>query len=174
MPNISLFIEYPLNFDGSLRFSTDELRMYILANRLNFSVIKVDDEVLKKIDDYSQKIADYLPHTPVDSFGVNFLYKASNNQQLEELFQLPDDDFLTKDLSKIENINIARSFKLTDYTLNLTFSKNPGNNYLINFNYHFAIKDLVEFKGKIDKFGIIKLKNDSIEILKKYYNLELE
>ena len=174
MPNTEFLVEYPFDYDNSLRFSTDELRMFIAGNKLNFSVRKADDEVLKKIENYAQKIADYLPHTPVKFYIVNFIYSSSSNRKLDDLFQFNDSEALKNDLSENEETTITRSFRLTDYNFNLRFSKRPGKDYLILFNYHFQIENLVDFKGKIDEFGILKLKSHSLDFLKKHYNLNFE
>ena len=172
LPGKELEVEFPLNVDGSPRISTEDLRIFVLNNKLNFSLRKDNDNVLEEIEDLSLKIADYLPHTPVASFGINFLFECNSNcNNLNDLFSLCDTDKLIELGCIISSNEIKHSFTLEERRINLTIIK--GNEaYNFNFNFHFDVKDLVQFKDMLNNNRIIDIKQKAISILGDIYGVE--
>lgn len=172
LPEKELEVEFPVNLDGSPRISTEDVRIFVLNNKLNFSLRKTDDYILEDIEELALKISEYLPHTPVVSFGINFVFECDKEYpQLEELF-------LTSDLEKIRELQgiissteIKRSFIYSDKKINLIISKN-NENYLFNFNFHFDIGNLLEFREKLNNNKILDIKNIAIFILNNVYGVQ--
>lgn len=172
LPNKKLEVEFPLNIDGSPRISTDTLRIYVLNNKLNIMLRKANDSVLEEIEELALKIADYLPHTPVIAFGINFLFESDNNyDQLKELLKLPDTDKLTQNGFIINSNQIRHNLFFDDKNINLSII-HEKETYKFDFNFHFEITSLVEFKNKLNENSIVAIKNLSIKILNEIYNVE--
>jgi hypothetical protein len=85
-----LLSEYPLNIAGSFRISTNKLRIFVLGNRLHFVPLQPDVAVFDLIQELSLKVGTYLPHTPVNSFGVNFLFEVESSELASDFFTIPD------------------------------------------------------------------------------------
>ncbi len=173
LPNTELKIEIPLNVNGSFRISTDDLRIFTFDGKLNFSILKHEDSIYKKIGDLCIVIAEHLIHTPVTAFGVNYMFECSGNEQIDELMSVNDSEKISENGFSIMNTTIRRELKYEEKLFNLGLTKS-NDNYSIDFNYHNKIGSLLEFKEKFESDNMIILKNESIEILRNLYNLEME
>lgn len=173
LPDTKLNIEIPINVNGSLRFSTEELRFFILEGKLNLAIIKQDDSTYTKISDLAYSLVNYLPHTPVSAFGINFQFISNEVDKIDPLFSFSDETIISE--SGFNNINsqIRRSLKKGNYILNLAITKQE-NNYTFDLNFHFDIKTLAEFKDKFELEDLIKYKDESLKLLNDLYKIEIE
>ena len=158
--------------NASLRISTDELSLYVSQGRFNFSVSNHKDEVYLKIGKIALKLADYLMHTPVSSFGLNFVYECNPKEEIDKYFSVNDSDNFVNFGLEAKATVIKRSFEQKDSILNFTVTRDEK--YKFDFNYHFNISSLVEFKDKFDPKNILALKKQSEKLLSDLYNLEME
>lgn len=168
-------IEFPLNIDGSARFSTKKNRISVEQNRLNFNSRSVENEDYERIQDLAMKIADYLPHTPVLSYGVNFLYEESKNaDEITALLDCNYSKLLMKEIGKdIISAEIKNSLNYEYCVLNINVKKEKGI-YYFDFNYHFEIKKLTDFKESMTEHSILTLRQDSFDIMSKIYDLRID
>jgi hypothetical protein len=169
LPDETLQMEIPLNIDGSHRISSGKIRILLQDNRLSLIAIKQDDDTLEMIQAIAIKLTDYLPHTPVNAFGINFNYFEPINDTLAKLLVLSDTEkYIEK---KIETLNIQhrRCFKIDDKTINL-YITNDMTNVAFEINYHYDVSSLLDVKEKINSNSILDLKNHSIELLKEVYS----
>ncbi len=172
LPGKELEMEFPVNADGSPRISTEDLRIFLLNNKLNFSLKKDDDGLLEDIESLSLKVADCLPHTPVTSFGMNFLFNCDQScNKLDQLFNSNVKEKMLESGCIISSEEVKHSLTMEGKTINISVVKS-GEEYGFNFNFHFDIKDLVEFKEKINNNKILLMKKKAIEILSNVYGLE--
>ena len=155
-----------------LRVSSKKVRIAVSNNRLTFTTRINNEETFNLIQELSLKVADYLPHTPVSSFGVNFIFENELNESLKKLFQFNDNELIEQAGWSIKTSQYKHCINIDSKTLNLSISQN---NTLINFdfNFHFGLDDLVSFKDKINENPILKLKQTAIDIMKNVYELEL-
>lgn len=172
-PKDKLEIEYPINFDGSLRFSTDKIRLFTIENKLNFSILNNSDETINIIQDCAFKIADYLPHTPVQAFGINFRFESELTSQLKNLFELSDNEKYIENDINFENISVIRSVNQKNHILNLNLTKKQDK-CIINFNFHHNINSMIEFKKEFDSDILISYKKNSLDLLNNLYDLNLD
>lgn len=171
LPDEKLNIEFPLQNIGSIRISTNELRIFTLGNKLNFSILKKSNDVFFKIAELTIKTAELLIHTPVNAFGINFTFEHESNDELEDTIKVNDKEQLELEDYKIIQTEIKRTFQKDDCKLNIRILKNKEK-FIFDFNYHYEIKDLIEFKDKFDPENILKLKDESISFLENMYNLK--
>ena len=167
-----LNIEFPLNIDGSPRISSDKIRIFVIANKLNFVPLNTYDETYELIQDLAIKTADYLPHTPVTAFGVNFLFENDINDSLLQLLKISDSKKLVEFGASINNSQHRHSINIEGRLINLSISTD-NSKIKFDFNYHFDISNLTEFKEQINSNRILDLKELALNIIKDVYNLKL-
>jgi len=127
---------------------------------------------LENIEELSLKIADYLPHTPIVAFGINFLFECDNNSdKLHDLFSLSDSEKLIAIGCIIDSDQIKHSFIQGNRNINLTVIK-QSNTFKFDFNFHFSINNLVEFKEKINNNRLLHMKQIATSILNDVYDVE--
>lgn len=172
LPGKKMEVEIPINVDGSPRISTENFRIFVISNKLIFSLRKDDDNVLDEIEELSLKIADYLPHTPIVAFGINFLFECDNNfDKLQDLFSLSDSKKLIEAGCIIDSDQIKHSFIQGNRNINLTLIK-QRDTFKFDFNFHFNIRNLVEFKEQINNNRLLHMKQIATSILNDVYDVE--
>ena len=151
----------------------DDVQLIILENKLVFNLLEVDDHNLELIQDLSIKLADKLSHTPVSSYGVNFI--INENQPDEGLLN----SMRSSDLEKLKMSGIAigaeeysRRLILDEKTLNFT-TRIENNQVVFDSNFDFGIQDLSEFKEKISQNTILQLKQEAIQFINQTYGVKL-
>ncbi len=158
----------------SPRILSKEVEILFQENRLNFIPVKNKNENLDRIQELALQLADYLPHTPVTAYGVNFLF--TEDQIERDLLNL----IRPGDLAKIEqfgasltNEQYTRRLMLNGQTLNIIIGFD-GKRVTFDLNFHFDIQNLVGFKAGISETSILELKQEAIQFITEIYNLELE
>jgi hypothetical protein len=58
-------------------------------------------------------------------------------------------------------------------TLNSSIKKEKGV-YFFDFNYHFVIKKLTDFKESMSEHSILMLRKDSLDIISKIFDLSID
>lgn len=163
----------PHDFNAQLiytRISSDDVEILLGENRLKFNLLEIKNENFDQIKELSLQLADYLPHTPVTAYGVNFIFTENNIS--EDLIKL----VRPSDLESIEHYTseqYTRGFELNRRNFNYTIIVSDD---IVTFklNFHFNISDLVGFKTGISETPILKLKKEAIEFIKQTYSLEFE
>ncbi|MDB5002122.1 MAG: hypothetical protein JWQ34_347 [Mucilaginibacter sp.] len=167
-------VEYPTNSSGaSPRFSYKNIRVSVFGNRLQFSVLDSTDSSFNLIEDLALKISQYLEHTPVSDLGINFVFESKTCDELSNLFPLKDIEAYNELNFEEAQCSLIRKFKKDDYELNIQIIKNT-NSYTLDINNTYKIVSLLQFKEIFTSGIIVKFKNDSLELLNKLYNIELE
>lgn len=158
----------------SPRILSKEVEILLQENRLNFNPVENNNENLDRIQEIALQLADYLPHTPVTGYGVNFLF--TENEVSDDLINL----IRPRDLEKIEQFGGSltgeqynRNLTLNGRTLN-TIVRLEGESVDFDLNFHFNIRNLVEFKAGISETPILELKQEAIQFITEIYSLELE
>ena len=158
----------------SPRILSKEVEILFQENRLNFNPVENKNENFDRIQKLALKLADYLPHTPVTAYGVNFLF--TENQVSGDLINL----IRPRDLEKIEKFGgsltseqYTHHLMLNGRDLNVT-TRREGGKVTFDLNFHFNISDLVEFKAGISETSILELKQEAIQFITHVYSLELE
>jgi hypothetical protein len=171
LPQKELKVEFPFNERASQRITSDVLRIYTMGDKLCFAPLKTDTNTLGLIEELALKLADLLPHTPVKAFGINFKYEENSNQTLLELLETNEANLLAQMYGEIKNSNVRHTFEFDGKLINLDLAR-QNEHVVINLNFHFDIKDLVEFKEKYNENEILELKKLSENILQDIYNLD--
>lgn len=170
LPGEDLNVEFPIGV-GSLRFSTKELRLYIVENKLSISVLNFSDEIIEKVESLAKKISEYLPHTPVSAFGYNINTEFDKCLELDKVFASSFEKFDTSEYS-LTNSVIKGIYKKNDHDINLEIAK-LASSYLININFHFPIKSIVDFTELTSKYPLSEASRQSKIILSSFFNLEI-
>ena len=156
------------------RILSKEVRFMLQGNKLNFSPVKNEDKNLDRIQELALQLADYLPHTPVSGFGINFLFTEDHaNKDLINLIRPSDSEEIEKFSTSLTREEYTRHLVLDGRTLNFTIEL-EGEEISFNLNFHFDIGDLVEFKAKFSENPMLELKQEAAGFITEIYGLELK
>lgn len=163
---------FEIALDNAHRITTEKIRIEFHGHRINFIPMANDMETYQDISHLSLKIADYLPHTPVFSYGVNFVFHCKIADVQGDLIKISDVDKLREYDIEVIGSQYKHSVKFNDIPINIMTSTSNDNLYL-EFNFHSNIKDFIEFKEKTNEFPVEKLYAISLEIMKNVYEVQL-
>jgi len=170
LPDEKLEAEVPLGVDAFFKISSKKVRIFVLGNKLNFVPISKTDENFDFVQELGLKTADYLPHTPVTAFGINFVFEKKIDEHLSELLKLRDQKKLIQFGSKIKQGMHRHQLEIEEKLLNLTISTDYKT-VAFDINFHFDIKSLVEFKEEISNNNIVVQKKIALKLMDEVYGL---
>ena len=138
----------------------DNLVISLPGNRLCFARKTDDAAQYDVIQDIACKFADFLPHTPVEAYGVNFVFETT----IGDRSFMNRDTILYKSLAaktgNIKEEHSIYSITLAHGTLNLTAKERPmvvgGKSLQLEFNFHHEISDLGQLKAGLDETKILE------------------
>lgn len=137
--------------------SSETIKITLRGVRLGFTPLKEDPALLEQIQDCAIKIADYLPHTPVTAFGVNFVYEAENSAMVEALKAYRASGQCLESLNGFGEIGeeLHRySLPIEKATLNLVIKVSMGGLITYDFNFAHSIDSLTGVKDILAETSI--------------------
>ena len=163
-------ILFPVNVMNSLKFVVpNKYSLAINGNRLEFQLNDNSDVCSKELLEPVRNVLRSLVHTPVKSFGINYVYKT--NEQPGLLSTLPHTDEIKGTLnSEVESTEVTRSIRLQDGNiLNFKiYQKGQETNFDFNFSYVVdKIQAMLDILG--DDNIIISKRNVAKKLLEKVY-----
>lgn len=174
---VEIQAQFPQGFNEQLvspRISSEEVRILLQGNKLNFTPVKNEDTHFDRIQELALQLAGYLPHTPVSGYGVNFFFADDHiNEHLVDLIRPRDLEEIEKFGALLIGEEYARQLMLNGKTLNFTIGLSDEK-ITLSFNFHFDIRDLAEFKAKILETPILALKQEAAKFITEIYGLELK
>lgn len=151
-----------------------EVRILLQGNKLNFTPIKNEDKNFDRIQDLALQLADYLPHTPVSGYGVNFHFVEDHvSEDLINFVRPGDLEKIVQFNTSLTDEEYTRRLKLNERVFNFTVGL-KDQKVTLKFNFHFDIDDLIVFKSKISETPILELKQEAIQFVRNVYDLEME
>ena len=164
---------FPMNSLNSLKF--DVVSKYSFAinlNRLEFQLHDSSDGASREMIVTARKLLRCLVHTPITTFGVNFVYKSERQGLLNGLSHTEDiKEHLT---AEIESTEVTRVFRVGQgKVLNFKVIQKGTDTYF-DFNYSYNVKNaqnLLDVIGDDDDI-IIKKRQLSEDILSSVYGNE--
>lgn len=163
-------ILFPVNIMNSLKFVVpNKYSLAVNGNRLEFQLNDNSDVCSKELLEPVRNVLRSLIHTPIRSFGINYVFKT--NEQPGLLSTLPHTNEIKGALnSEIESTEVTRSLSLQDgNTLNFKiYQKGQETNFDFNFSYVVnKIQAMLDILG--DDNIIISKRNVAKELLEKVY-----
>lgn len=163
-------ILFPVNIMNSLKFVVpNKYSLVVNGNRLEFQLNDNCDVCSKELLEPVRNVLRSLIHTPVSSFGINYVFKT--NEQPGLLSTLPHTNEIKDALnSEVESTEVTRSIKLQDGNiLNFKiYQKGQETNFDFNFSYVVnKIQTMLDILG--DDNIIISKRNVAKELLEKVY-----
>lgn len=165
-------LEMELSLEGSQRISSENVRIELQKNRLNFIPRNNKTQTYELIEELAVKVADYLPHTPVTSCGVNFVFETESDEFLNGLLKTDDNKRLSDFGANIIKNQLRHRITVDELDLIITISENDSKLHF-DFNFHFDIENLTAFKDKIADNNVLKLKQRAVDLMKNVYRAEL-
>lgn len=155
----------------ALRVSSKEVRIELQGNKLSISPVEIDQ--FNRVEEIALKLADYLPHTPVSGFGINYVFTDKNiNDDLNNIIRAKDLGIIEKFGASLISQQYTRTLEMDEKILNISIEL-MEEKVNIKLNFHFEISDLPQFKSLINENRLIDLKEEGIDFITKVYNLEL-
>lgn len=154
----------------------------ISNTRLLLNPVNINEEKLKLMAEGAFTILTTLEHTPVSAVGINYGFKE-NVKQIEFLNYIEQDgsDLQNKfvDLHKLTNINLIRTFKMSDQfdnrIMNFKMLKAyKSSEIIVEFNFHKDVNEAKEAANLVKQNNVIELHNFAINFLTTYYGFTLE
>lgn len=163
-------ILFPVNIMNSLKFVVpNKYSLAVNGNRLEFQLNDNSDACSKELLEPVRNILRSLVHTPVNSFGINFVFKT--NEQPGLLSTLPHTNEIKDGLSaEMELTEVTRALKLQNGDLlNFKISQ-KGEVVTFDFNFSYTVNKI---QGMLDILGdddiIIKKRETAKELLSQVY-----
>ena len=161
---------FPMNTLNSLKF--DVVNKYSFAiniNRLEFQLHNSNEDASREMIVTARKLLRCLAHTPISSFGVNFVYKSDRKGLLNGISHTEDiKEYLN---AEVESTEVNRVFKVGQgKVLNFKVIQ-KGIDTFFDFNYSYNVKNvqnLVNVLGDDDDI-IINKRKESENILNSVY-----
>lgn len=163
-------ILFPVNIMNSLKFVVpNKYSLAVNGNRLEFQLNDNSDVCSKELLEPVRNVLRSLIHTPISSFGINYVFKT--NEQPGLLSTLPHTNEIKGALnSEVESTEVTRSIRLQNgNTLNFKiYQKGQETNFDFNFSYVVnKIQAMLDILG--DDNIIISKRNVAKELLEKVY-----
>lgn len=170
-----LIVEYPqIPIQASLKFTCDNVGIYVADNRLFFSAEKTDVNTFNTIGENALAICRSLIHTPVQSFGINHVFECSFDEiKDKDIFTFKDDEKYENCGYDVESVQVNRTIKFQNHILNIIWRK-VGDTVTIEFNNDYRISDIQQFITLFEDRIIEERKNNAIEFLKKVYDIDVD
>lgn len=165
-PKEAVKAEYPIHPDMSPRYTSKGIRIYIQRDQLLISSTKEVAPNFELIQETVTKVFELLPHTPVRSLGINFLYVGVMTDSIRSLSNFGDSAVISKAELIPENWKVLREFKMQDCKLNLEIASISEEQFSASFNYHFVVDSFIRFKEIFSNCSIDGLKSQSDNLVK--------
>lgn len=163
-------ILFPVNIMNSLKFVVpNKYSLAVNGNRLEFQLNDNSDVSSKEFLEPVRNVLRSLIHTPISSFGINYVFKTDEQPGL--LSTLPHTDEIKGAFnSEIESTEVTRSIKLQDgNTLNFKIYQ-KGQETSFDFNFSYVVNKI---QAMLDILGddniIISKRNVAKELLEIVY-----
>ena len=161
---------FPMNSLNSLKF--DVVTKYSFAinlNRLEFQLHDSSEGASREMIVTARKLLRCLVHTPISTFGVNFVYKTERQGLLNGISHTEE---IKKHLiAEVDSTEVTRVFKVGQgRVLNFKVVQ-KGENTFFDFNYSYNVKNaqnLLDVLGDDDDI-IIRKRKESEDILTSVY-----
>ncbi len=173
LPKDDFTMEFALGLVGSHRILSKSVYIEFHSNKLIFIPKSDDTEVYETVAGLAVKIADYLPHTPVVGYGINFKFEGTTDDIQPELIKINDVNKLVACGAKLLNSQHKHSIKIDDILVNISITVNNDQLYF-DFNFHSDITNLTQFKENIYQFPIKKLHNVALDLMNDAYQIQIE
>ena len=140
---------FPMNSLNSLKFDVvTKFSFAINLNRLEFQLHDSSDRASREMIATARKLLRCLVHTPIASFGVNFVYKSERQGLLNGISHTEE---IKKHLTaEVDSTEVTRVFKLGQgKVLNFKVVQ-KGTDTFFDFNYSYNVKNA---QNLLDVFG---------------------
>lgn len=155
------------------RITGDNVVLIPTNARLMLAPKDLEDATLVRMEEMACEILRLLPHTPVNSVGINFGYKVS--PMSEELRNMIP-DILSTQLASEGLVIRSREYKWAcQYekpTLNISF-KADDEEAIISYNFHLDVKDSNEAAEYIGG-KVICFREKTKEVLQNVFDITME
>lgn len=154
------------------RFVVDAVVVSVTNAFLHILPRRGDAATQKLLEAIADRSLEWLPETPITGFGINFGFDvAEANEPIDSLFRGPCDE-VSAIAATVDSINITRSVRVDDHTLNISLSRS-AESIKLDMNHHFDARSATDARAKL-RGAIARCRDMSIDIARKLYGLTSE
>jgi hypothetical protein len=149
---------------------TDNFRFIVDPDRLQISLVKINDENIEKLPNIFEKYISQLPETPYTAIGLNYNYNIElQAESLNKIFH-PDKDKFTKLFAENYQLGGIIIFNHSNFIVKIDINPtfNETEKFIVNFNFHCDSKKIEEIEKRIKSY--FEMKDKTQEILKGLFN----
>lgn len=158
------------------RLTVEGINLYPSELALMVDCVEYNDAAIDACASKFQKVAELLPHTPVNAVGLNFRFwgELDDSEVLADIFTFCDAGMIDSAQFGLSGALIKRAFKLADSTiLNLSLDTSFGN-LRVEFNFHTDIRRISEAAAKTTAEQIRMARDKALKFLHDVYIIELD
>lgn len=164
--NFSKFIHTPI-----LSYvETDNFRLIVDPDRLQISLVKINDENIESLPNITEKYISQLPETPYTAIGLNYNYNIElQAESLKRIFN-PHKDKFTKLFTENYQLGGMIIFNHSNFIVKIDIKPtfNETEKIIVNFNFHCDSEKIEEIEKRIKLY--FEMKDKTQEILKGLFN----
>ncbi len=174
-PGEEVTIEIPVdNIDASPRYSSKGLSVYILGQKLVFSINNPSQEGFQQMGLKAIAVCRALAHTPLLCFGINHYFQGSKDEiKNTNVFDFSNYESLNEKGYELKSMRNQQSLQFEHHILNVIWSL-ENEQVTLEFNNHYDIANVESFISIFDENLLYDRLNNSIDYIKNIYNLNVE
>ena len=174
-PGEEMTIEIPVdNIDASPRYSSKDLSVNIIGQKLVFSINNPSQENFQQMGLKAIAVCRALTHTPLLCFGINHYFQGSKNEiESTKVFDFSNYDSLNEKGYELKSMRNQQSLQFEHHILNVIWSL-ENEQVTLEFNNHYNVSDVESFISVFDENLLFDRLNNSIDYIKNIYNLSVE
>ena len=156
--------------DAPVLVSFGEFKILFSGIRLIFQLEEGKDfSILEK---RILSLCDYLSFTPVSAFGVNFIFRSEENEDLDIVSRIADLN-KSKFHSIVERYSFSINLNNIDTTIDLNIDKTE-NKFEFKINFNFNVRNSTEIKQRMAENPMNNLKKSIVDFLFTEYKVRIE
>lgn len=174
-PGEEMSVELPIdNIEASPRYSSKGLSMHILNQKLIFTINNPSPENFQQIGIKAIAVCRALAHTPLLCFGINHFFQCPKEEiQTIKVFDFSNYDLLKEKGYELKAMRNQQSLKFEHHILNVIWSLD-NEQVTLEFNNHYDVGTVESLISMFDDNVLYDRLNNSIDFIKKIYNLNVE
>ncbi len=154
------FLNLPGNpkliFEGMV-FKLNGVGISCKQGMLTILVDSMDSDHFVKAEELAYKLVEFLPHTPVNAFGINFQFSEPNDQIPNNLSEINYNSKVFGNETNENNIHLTNDkYCFENGEINIaTHISNKTKK--VDINFHFPINNFIELKARLTPNKISEL-----------------
>lgn len=174
-PGEEMTVELPIdNVEASPRYSSKGVSIHIINQKLTFTINNPSIELFQQIGLKAIAVCRALAHTPLLCFGINHFFQCPKDEiKQTNVFDFSNYNQLKEKGYELKAMRNQQSLQFEHHILNVIWSL-ENEQVTLEFNNHYDVRTVESFISMFDDSLLYDRLNNSIEFIKKIYDLNVE